>query len=294
MCLLYFLNKKREKIMISNAPINFGNVVGGSMAIPSAVNNTYFFYRASGFLVPSVTGKYTIGVNCADGCNVYVGDQAVVATLTETTTANGTALYTNSSDILLTAGVFYQITLEWQHGAGSDYEFQVLWTPPLGVVSLITAANISNTSDHISGILDADWWNGTSGLWYPGGNGTIDFSNSAHPNKTLDNIGDGVTFARVKSSALTDGIPNAGALATLTDVTLTSPANNDVLTYVTADGKWENKPSSGAGNILPALGTYFTQTNWQTGTSAKQVVAAGPILFSIADTGGVEFQLLTV
>lgn len=35
------------------------------------------------------------------------------------------------------------------------------------------------------------------------------------------------------------------ALSELSDVTLASPANNDVLTYVTADAKWENKPSSG-------------------------------------------------
>lgn len=38
-----------------------------------------------------------------------------------------------------------------------------------------------------------------------------------------------------------------------TDVDLTTPADGDVLTYVAADGKWENLPASGGGGTAAAV-----------------------------------------
>lgn len=274
--------------MILAAPINFGNVVAGSAPVPAVINGTYFYYRATGFLVPSVTGRYTIGVNCADGCNLYIGDQQLVSTLTAAGAASGVLAYTQSSDITLTAGIPYPIVLEWHHGAGVNYELQLIWTPPTGALALIPAANLSNDSSTVNGNVDVAWWNGTSGLWYPGGNGTIDFGSAVHPNKhldnipdgatyarplltrinagrpvidfsegihagkQLDNIPDGATYARVKATALTAGVPNATALASATDVVIASPANGDLLTYETSSSKWKNKPAAGGGGSGPA------------------------------------------
>lgn len=42
-------------------------------------------------------------------------------------------------------------------------------------------------------------------------------------------------------------------LASDTDVTITSPANNDVLTYETSSSKWKNKPASAGATTLAAL-----------------------------------------
>jgi hypothetical protein len=41
--------------------------------------------------------------------------------------------------------------------------------------------------------------------------------------------------------------PGPSTLAADTDVVITSPANNDVLTYETSSTKWKNKPASGGG-----------------------------------------------
>jgi hypothetical protein len=42
-------------------------------------------------------------------------------------------------------------------------------------------------------------------------------------------------------------VAGASTLAADTDVVLTSPANNDVLTYETSSSKWKNKPATGGG-----------------------------------------------
>ena len=47
------------------------------------------------------------------------------------------------------------------------------------------------------------------------------------------------------------------------DVLITSPANNDVLTYVSAASKWENKPAAGGGGggTYPVVGTPIIPGN---------------------------------
>lgn len=189
--------------------VDIGNVVGTSAVKPGAVNGTYFYCRVTGFIVPSVSGDYTLGVNCADGCNLFIGydQRCLVDNLSGTDAASSTLGYTRSGTIALTAGAYYPIVIEWQHGAGSPYELQLIWTPPLGSAQLIPSANLSDAEGSVSGVLQANWWNGTSGLWYPSGNGVIDFAAVSHPNKHLDNISDGTTYARVKASGLSSGVP---------------------------------------------------------------------------------------
>jgi PA14 domain len=226
--------------MIPTELVNYGNVVAGSADVPHDLNPTYFYARFSGYLVPTVTGKYTIGVNCADGCNLFVGDQPIVVTLGQVGVANATADYTQSAPMQLTKGIFYPLTLEWHHGTGTPYELQLLWTPPLGSVQIVPAANMSNVIGSVSGLLNGSWWNGTSGLWYPGGNGTIDFSNSAHANKNLDNIPDGAV------RKLYTGSGNGTFVATAGSSFGTAPAGD----VVTTDGSGNAQDS---GTLLSSL-----------------------------------------
>lgn len=235
------------------APINYGNVVAGSNVIPAQTNFTYFFFRGTGMLVPLVTGLYTIGVNCQDGCNLFIGTQPIVANLTGSDTANSSLGYTQSGTILLSAGVFYPITIEWAHGGGANYEFQLIWTPPLGSMELIPNTCITDTTGTITGALDGSWWNGTAKLYYPGGNGTIDFANAAHPNKTLDNIADGTARSLLVPSG-------TGKIAASAASNLAAAPINDV---ITADG---------AGNLQDSgvlLSSFLTSAGGNIATGNK-------------------------
>jgi len=258
--------------MYQVAPLDFGNVVAGSTSAPVNVNGTYFYMRATGYLIPSVTGLYTIGVNCADGCSVFIGSQAIVANLTGLDTAHATLAYTQSGTIMLTKNVYYPLIIEWQHGSGSPYELQLIWTPPNGgITALVPSANLSDSATSITNVLDVSWWNGTSGLWYPGGNGTIDFSNGAHPNKTLDYIadgslrkilpasGNGTSFATATSSisseganviVLTDGSGNITATGSVLLSSLLSLSGGEITGALTVDSTFTAKANSSVQGIL--------------------------------------------
>src|ERR1041385_897745 len=183
--------------MSLDAQINFGTVVAGSAARPGAVNGTYFYARWTGYIVPTVSGKYTLGVNAADGVNLFIGDTPLINQLGATLTANSSLAYNASAQIELTAGVYYPITLEWQHGSGTAHELQLIWTAPGGSIQLIPSANLSTSKTSVTGNLSGSWWNGTSGLWYPSGPGIIDFANANQVNKNQDNVSDGTTFKRL-------------------------------------------------------------------------------------------------
>src|ERR1700761_9252895 len=116
--------------------IDIGTVVGTSAPVPSGTNANYWYCRITGFLIPSVTGAYVLGVNCQDGCSLFIGAQekCLINNIDATDVANGTAAYTASSRINLTAGQFYPFVIEWQHGVSGAYELQFLWTPPGGSV----------------------------------------------------------------------------------------------------------------------------------------------------------------
>jgi hypothetical protein len=164
--------------MSTNSTLNLGNVVSGSAALPAAVNSTYFYARWTGFLIPTVTGLHTIGVNCEDGCNLYIGKQAIISDLSGSDVAHSSPAYTESGQIMLTAGVYYELTVEWAHGGGASYQMQLLWTPPLGSLAVIPSTSLSTSSTSVSGNLAGAWWNGTSTLYYPTGGAIADPSSS--------------------------------------------------------------------------------------------------------------------
>ena len=119
--------------------INIGNVVAGSDGLNAGVNSTYFYFRSTGYLIPSVTGLYTVGCNASDGVNIFIGTQSLVHNLTGSDVANATLKYTQSGTIMLTAGVYYPLTVEWQHGGGANYELQLMWTLPVSGGPAVTA-----------------------------------------------------------------------------------------------------------------------------------------------------------
>jgi hypothetical protein len=160
-------------ISLSNG-LDYGNVVSGSHVKPAGVNGTYFYARFTGYIIPPETGQYTIGVNSSDGANLFVAGQPVVLNLKTAQSANGTAAYKQSGTILLTAGAYYPIVVEWQHGTGANYELQLLWTPPASAIDIIPPASLSNVKGTVTGNIDGIWWNGTPDLWYPTGNANVD------------------------------------------------------------------------------------------------------------------------
>ena len=159
---------------IGSFNFNYGNVVAGSSGIPC--NSTYFYARFEGFLIPQQSGLYTVGMNASGGVNLFISGKPVISDLTAQKTANSTMAYTDSSQISLTAGVWYPIVVEWQTGAGGgNYECQLLWTPPNGNIQQVTAPYLSSENGGVQATpdqkLNSQWWNGTAALWYPSGNG---------------------------------------------------------------------------------------------------------------------------
>jgi PA14 domain/Putative phage tail protein len=159
-------------------PLNGGNYgYTGMGALPSGVNSTYFYARFTGYLVPSITGEYTLGVNADDGASLYIGGQVVgSADLGNAHGMAGNLGYTQSAKILLTAGVYYPIVVEWAQSYGS-YGLQLVWTPPKSSAQLITPTNLSTSNTSVTGALNGSLWNGSAGLFFPAGNGTIDPTN---------------------------------------------------------------------------------------------------------------------
>jgi hypothetical protein len=167
-------------IITYDGGIDYGNVVGTSSALPAGVNSTYFFVAWTGWLVPSVSGLYTLGVNSKDGANISICGVDMLMHLGDTSIANSDGSYTQSFQIMLTAGTYYDIEVDFQHGgadgAGSppanDYQIQLLWTPPLGSPEVIPAECLTHYSYQMSYNLWGQWANGvvgdgTGSGWYP-------------------------------------------------------------------------------------------------------------------------------
>ena len=271
------------------APINYGNIVSGSNAVPT--NGSYFYARFTGLLVPLVTGLYTVGVNCQDGCNLFIGDQELVGNLSGFDTANGSVEYTEFSPIYLCAGIQYPITIEWAVGVGGasvGYELQLIWTPPAtSTPVLIPATCLTNDTTSITGVLDSSWWNGTLALYYPTGNAAIDFANTQHFNKTLDYISDGLTRRILGGS----GGFGAATAATATANVATAPAD-DVLI---ADGHGNVEDS---GVLLSSLVTASELSSY--GFFVNPMTASGDMIYEDPSLGpmrlpiGAEGYVMTV
>ncbi len=271
------------------APINYGNIVSGSGSVPTS--GSYFYARFTGLLVPLVTGQYTVGVNCQDGCNLFIGEQALVSNLTNKDTAYGAVEYTESGTIYLSAGLQYPITLEWAVGVGGasvGYELQLIWTPPAtSTPVLIPATCLTNDTTSITGVLDSSWWNGTLALYYPTGNATIDFANTQHFNKTLDYISDGLTRRILGGS----GGFGAATAATATANVATAPADDVII----ADGHGNVEDS---GVLLSSLVTASELSSY--GFFVNPMTASGDMIYEDPSLGpmrlpiGAEGYVMTV
>jgi hypothetical protein len=78
---------------------------------------------------------------------------------------------------------------------------------------------------------------------------------------------------------------SSASLAGDSDVQLSSPSNGDVLTYVTADSKWENKPATGGGCALLLLeehtasnSTELDFTAWYSSTYDEYMIEFNQIV----------------
>ena len=80
---------------------------------------------------------------------------------------------------------------------GGTYQVQLFGRRPDGSVQVVPSANLSTSNTSVTSNITGNWWNGTSGLWYPSGPGVIDFASPDQVNKNQDNVGDGTTFKRL-------------------------------------------------------------------------------------------------
>ena len=187
---------------MNSSTINIGNVVAGSTAMPSPLTTKYVYLRWVGYLIPTYTGQYTIGVNASDGANLLLAGTPLLMNLSGSDSAHSTLAYTRSTTISLTAGVYYPITLEWQHGPGTNYQIQLLWTAPSGPqngppapIALIPSANLSSLNNSNNGVLAGAGWQGTVVMWYPTGQGQVPYGFSGAWSSTVGyGVGDEVTY----------------------------------------------------------------------------------------------------
>jgi hypothetical protein len=277
------------------APINFGNIVAGSNAIPVMILGSYFYARFTGILVPLVSGLYTVGVNCQDGCNVFLGTQELVSNATGIDVAFSTLQYTRSTQQYLTAGIQYPIIIEWVVGVGGasvGYQLQLIWTPPASNTPvLIPATVLTNDTASITGSLSGSWWNGTSALYYPNGESTIDFANTSHPNKTLDYIPDGLTrklFGSTGNTPFVAGADNSIAIAPNGNIVSTDGSGNvqdsgiAVSAVSLASGALQRSGGTMTGtlNMITAAGII-----WNSDTSLARDGASGALFIGANGVG---------
>ena len=230
----------------TDSTINYGNHVTGSNSTrPGGTNLQYTYTRWTGYLVPSTTGSYTLGVNSDDGANLYICGQSVFTpNLSASQSANATAAYTQSGTIMLTKGVYYPIVLEWQKmatvGFPAQWECQLLWTPPSGSIAVIPSANLSTQLGSVTGNIIGTWWNGTSGQWFPAGPGVVDLaSNVQVVNNSMDNVNDGSTYVRIvgvnsdHTFHTSTAFVNQGSIACVADHATAAPTYTSTTTSVT-------------------------------------------------------------
>ena len=177
-----------------STPINYGfspyYTIPGIVVTPVGVNSEHWYARFVGYLMPSATGTYTIGVNSDDGANVFVGGQTIVRNLNVQQPANNSIAYSQSGTVSLTAGIYYPLVVEWQNGVG-PYDLQLLWTPPSSPASpfdielgsaanyaLLAASGITNTGTTIvtGGVIGSS---PTPSITFDGGTATVDNADAA-------------------------------------------------------------------------------------------------------------------
>jgi hypothetical protein len=238
--------------MSSELTINYGNVVAGSNALPAEVATSYFYATWAGYIIPSVSGLYTIGVNSQDGVNFSLCGVLLIANIDAAQSANGTAAYTQSFTINLTAGVYYDFILEWQHGSGPNYELQLLWTAPNSSVAVvIPSANLSQHSYEVTSNLAGIWWNGTSTLWYPKGNGVVIGGDTGGSSRPPTGTSAAVTTGSLAANASENDTLTMAKMFTAYMITVNYPAR--VRLYSTAAARTAD--ASRANSVPPVPGT---------------------------------------
>lgn len=94
-----------------------------------------------------------------------------------------------------------------------------------------------------------------------------------------------------------DGAASGGSgsstLAGDTDVSITTPTNGQVLTYVTADSKWENKAATSGGNVTGPVSSTNNDVAIFSGTGGQTLADGGKTLPSGTIVGTSDSQTLT-
>jgi hypothetical protein len=101
-----------------------------SANLPAGANSTFIYTRLVGYLCPSISGVYTVGINSADGANLYINGNLIFSALLHQQSAGGNLTYTNSGQLALQAGQKYPLVIEWGCSGTYSPRLQLLWTPP--------------------------------------------------------------------------------------------------------------------------------------------------------------------
>lgn len=141
----------------SGSTVNFGNYgLPGMIAPPTGFNETTAFYaRFTGVFVPSVTGLWSLGTNSDDGSSISVNGTYVYQSVLNGYTANSISAFNVAGTIQLTAGVAYNIVLEYHENGSGGYACQLLGQAPgAATPSLLVASIPSKVSQWVG-----HWWN---------------------------------------------------------------------------------------------------------------------------------------
>lgn len=114
---------------------------GFGTTLPAAITQSNVYLRAVGYIIPKVSGLYTIGLAYSGGANCYVNGQLLFGDITDTHGAPATSVYTKSGTITLQANTHYPVVVEWASPTTS-YGLQLLWTPPGGGIGLIPVTSL--------------------------------------------------------------------------------------------------------------------------------------------------------
>lgn len=112
------------------------------------------------------------------------------------------------------------------------------------------------------------------------GRPTVDFSEAIHSNKTLDYIGDGSTYSRVKSARLQNGIPvlpsygrNLAPNELMANNTVGAPVNTSLSSDAPACDGWKVYNVSGGAQLQ-----YSTDAGFNSATSLKVALGNGAVI----------------
>ena len=119
---------------LSTAP-SLSSINSGEFAYPSGITGPVYS-RTIGYLIPNVSGSYTLGLNYSAGANLFINGQPLVLDLHGTKSFGATATYISSGTMQLQAGVRYPVVIEWFSGTGSQ-GCELVWTVPGAAAAVV-------------------------------------------------------------------------------------------------------------------------------------------------------------